>query len=35
MAVGRIDKILTVKEVIDEIVNGARQILGRLEKVLE
>nr|MDO8134464.1 nitronate monooxygenase [Candidatus Njordarchaeum guaymaensis] len=35
MAVGRIDKILTVKEVIDEIVNGAKQILQRLKQVLE
>lgn len=32
MAVGRIDKILTVKEVIDEMVNGAKEILERLKK---
>jgi nitronate monooxygenase len=33
MAVGRIDKILTVKEVIDEIISGAKQILERLRKM--
>jgi nitronate monooxygenase len=33
MAVGRIDKILTVKEVIDEIISGAKQILERLQKM--
>lgn len=33
MAVGRIDKILTVKEVIDEIISGAKQILQRLKEI--
>nr|MDO8081109.1 nitronate monooxygenase [Candidatus Freyarchaeota archaeon] len=32
MAVGRIGKVLTVKEVIDEIINGAKQILERLKR---
>jgi nitronate monooxygenase len=35
MAVGRIDKVLTVKEVVDEIVNGAKQVLQRLKQELE
>lgn len=34
IAVGRIGKILTVKEVIDEIVNGAGRILERLNQAL-
>ncbi len=33
MAVGRIDSILTVKEVIDEIIGGAKQILERLKEM--
>ncbi len=35
MVVGRINKVQTVKEVIDEIVNGAKQILERLKRVVE
>jgi len=34
MVVGRIDRILTVKEVIDEIINGAKKILERLNQLL-
>ncbi|MHA1603878.1 MAG: NAD(P)H-dependent flavin oxidoreductase [Candidatus Freyarchaeota archaeon] len=33
MVVGRIDRILTVKEVIDEIINGAKKILERLNQL--
>jgi NAD(P)H-dependent flavin oxidoreductase YrpB (nitropropane dioxygenase family) len=33
MAVGRIDKILTVKEVIDEIIGGAKHVLQRLKEI--
>jgi len=33
-AVGLIDKVVSVKEVIDEIVEGAREIVPRLEKII-
>ncbi|MHA1429844.1 MAG: NAD(P)H-dependent flavin oxidoreductase [Candidatus Freyarchaeota archaeon] len=33
MVVGRIDRILTVKEVINEIINGAKKILERLNQL--
>lgn len=33
MAVGRIDRVLTVKEVIDDIINGAKKMLERLNQI--